>query len=207
MNRTQRRSVSPPGESGWRAAMDRLVSDDQLIMRVASADTVALEALFTRHQTRIFRFIARIVRDETAAEELTNEVFVDVWRHASGYAARSSVTTWLLSIAHNRAVSALRKRREEPSDDKRAATLRDDADDPEVVVQKADKSRLLRQCIDALPAEYREIVDLVYYHELSVSEAAAVVNIPEGTVKTRMFNARKRLSELLKEAGVDRGWP
>jgi hypothetical protein len=76
MNRTQRRSVSPPGESGWRAAMDRLVSDDQLIMRVASADTVALEALFTRHQTRIFRFIARIVRDEAAAEELTNEVFV-----------------------------------------------------------------------------------------------------------------------------------
>jgi len=56
--------------------MDRLVSDDQLIMRVASADTVALEALFTRHQTRIFRFIARIVRDEAAAEELTNEVFV-----------------------------------------------------------------------------------------------------------------------------------
>jgi RNA polymerase sigma-70 factor (ECF subfamily) len=180
--------------------MDRLVPDDQLIMQVASADTVALEALFTRHQTRIFRFIARIVRDEAAAEELTNEVFVDVWRHASGYGGRPSVTIWLLSIAHNRAVSALRKRREEPSADKRAAILRDDADDPEVVVQKADKDRLLRQCIDALPTEYREIVDLVYYHELSVSEAGAVVGIPEGTVKTRMFNARKRLSELLKEA-------
>jgi RNA polymerase sigma-70 factor, ECF subfamily len=185
--------------------MDRLVSDDQLIMQVASADTVALEALFTRHQTRIFRFIARIVRDEAAAEELTNEVFVDVWRHASGYGGRPSVTTWLLSIAHNRAVSALRKRREEPSDDKRAAILRDV--DPEVVVQKADKSRLLRQCIDALPTEYREIVDLVYYHELSVSEAGAVVGIPEGAVKTRMFNARKRLSELLKEARPGGGHP
>jgi RNA polymerase sigma-70 factor (ECF subfamily) len=85
--------------------------------------------------------------------------------------------------------------------------MRDDADDPEVAVQKNDKGRLLRRCIDALPTEYREIVDLVYYHELSLSEASAVVGIPEGTVKTRMFNARKRLSELLKQAGVDRGWP
>ncbi|MGB8397707.1 sigma-70 family RNA polymerase sigma factor [Bradyrhizobium sp.] len=187
--------------------MDGPVSDDQLIARIAGADAIALEALYVRYQARIFRFIARIVRDEAAAEDLTNEVFVDVWRHARGYEARSSVNTWLLSIAHNRAISALRKRREEPSDDERTAALRDDADDPETAAQKNDKSRLLRRCIDALPVEYREIVDLVYYHELSVAEASAVVGIPEGTVKTRMFNARKRLSELLKDAGVDRGWP
>jgi RNA polymerase sigma-70 factor (ECF subfamily) len=207
MNLMQRRYVSLPGKSGCRAAMDRPVSDDQLIARIAGADAIALEALYVRHQTRIFRFIARIVRDEAAAEDLTNEVFVDVWRHARGYEARSSVNTWLLSIAHNRAISALRKRREEPSDDLRTASLRDDADDPETAAQKSDKSRLLRRCIDALPVEYREIIDLVYYHELSVAEASAVVGIPEGTVKTRMFNARKRLSELLKDAGVDRGWP
>jgi RNA polymerase sigma-70 factor, ECF subfamily len=207
MNQMQRRYASQPGESGCRAAMDRLVSDDQLIARMAGADAIALEVLYVRYHTRIFRFIARIVRDEATAEDLTNEVFVDVWQHARGYEARSSVNTWLLSIAHNRAISALRKRREEPSDDERTASLRDDSDDPETAAQKNDKSRLLRQCIDALPVEYREIVDLVYYHELSVAEASAVVGIPEGTVKTRMFNARKRLSELLKDAGVDRGWP
>lgn len=207
MNQMQRRYVLLPGKSGCRAAMDGPVSDDQLIARIAGADAIALEALYVRYQARIFRFIARIVRDEAAAEDLTNEVFVDVWRHARGYEARSSVNTWLLSIAHNRAISALRKRREEPSDDERTAALRDDADDPETAAQKNDKSRLLRRCIDALPVEYREIVDLVYYHELSVAEASAVVGIPEGTVKTRMFNARKRLSELLKDAGVDRGWP
>jgi len=81
------------------------------------------------------------------------------------------------------------------------------ADDSEVALQKADKGRLLRRCIDALSTEYREIVDLVYFHELSVAEASAVLGIPEGTVKTRLFNARKRLSVLLKDAGVDRGWP
>ena len=76
-----------------------------------------------------------------------------------------------------------------------------------MAAQKADKSRLLRRCIDALATDYREIIDLVYYHELSVAEASAVLGIPEGTVKTRLFNARKRLSELLKNLGVDRGWP
>ena len=187
--------------------MHSLAADDLLISRIARADVVALEALYVRYQVRIFRFIARLVRDEAAAEELTNEVFIDVWRNACSYQGRSSASTWLLSIAHNRAVSSLRKRREEPSDDERAAAQCDNADDPEVVVQKNEKSRLLRRCIDALPVEYREIVDLVYYQELSVSEASTVVGIPEGTVKTRMFNARKRLSELLKQAGVDRGWP
>ena len=187
--------------------MDQLVADDQLIARVAEADSVALETLYMRHQSRIFGFIARIVRNEGVAEELTNEVFVDVWKHAGGYEGRSAATTWLLTIAHNRAVSALRKRREEPWDDEKAAALPDEADNSEVAVQKADKSRLLRRCIDALAPDHREIVDLVYYHELSIAEASAVLGIPEGTVKTRLFNARKRLSELLKKVGVDRGWP
>ena len=65
----------------------------------------------------------------------------------------------------------------------------------------------MRRCMEALSAEHREIIDLVYYHELSIAEVAAVVGIPENTVKTRMFYARKRLSEILKAAGVDRGWP
>src|SRR5215467_15794745 len=107
--------------------MDRLIADDQLIARVAATDSAALETLYMRHQNRIFGFIARIVRDEGAAEELTNEVFVDVWKHAGGYEGRSAATTWLLTIAHKRAVSALRKRREEPWDDEKAVSLVDEA--------------------------------------------------------------------------------
>ncbi len=183
------------------------VADDELIARVAGNDSVALEALYTRHEPRIFRFIQRIVRNEAVAEELTNEVFVDVWRHARSYERRSLATTWLLSIAHNRAISSLRKRREEAWDEDEAAELHDEADPSDVVMQKAEKGRMLRKCVDALPADHREILDLIYYHELSVSEASAVLNVPEGTVKTRLFTARQRLSELLKKAGVDRGWP
>ena len=187
--------------------MNMDIADDELIARVAGGDSIALEALYARHQPRIFRFITRIVRDEAVAEELANEVFVDVWRHAPSYERRSLATTWLLSIAHNRAVSALRKRREESWDEDEAANLQDQADTSDVVMQKAEKGRMLRKCIEALPYHQREILDLVYYHELSVGEAGAVLQIPEGTVKTRLFTARKRLSELLRKAGVDRGWP
>ena len=70
-----------------------------------------------------------------------------------------------------------------------------------------DKGAVLRQCLSALSTEHREIIDLVYYHEKSVEEVAGIVGIPEATVKTRMFYARKKLSELLKERGIDRGWP
>jgi RNA polymerase sigma-70 factor (ECF subfamily) len=66
---------------------------------------------------------------------------------------------------------------------------------------------ILREALSALSAEHREIVDLVYYHEKSVEDVARIVGIPEATVKTRMFYARKKLAELLRQRGVDRGWP
>ena len=66
---------------------------------------------------------------------------------------------------------------------------------------------MLRSCLGRLSREHREVIDLVYYHEKSVEEVAEIVGIPEATVKTRMFYARKKLSELLKAAGMDRGWP
>jgi RNA polymerase sigma-70 factor (ECF subfamily) len=65
----------------------------------------------------------------------------------------------------------------------------------------------LRACLGKLSREHREVMDLVYYHDKSVEEVAAIVGAPEGTVKTRMFHARKRLAELAKAAGIDRGWP
>ena len=74
-------------------------------------------------------------------------------------------------------------------------------------LEKKDKSATIRKCLMGLSAEHREIVDLVYYHEKSVEEVAEIVGIPMNTVKTRMFYARKRLAELLKAGGIERGWP
>ena len=113
----------------------------------------------------------------------------------------------MLSIARFKALSALRRRPEQELDDETAEQIEDQSDDPEVALAKKDKAAVLRQALSKLSAEHREIVDLVYYHEKSVEEVAGIVGIPEATVKTRMFYARKKLSELLKEQGIDRGWP
>ncbi len=76
-----------------------------------------------------------------------------------------------------------------------------------MVATAKDTSEALRKCLTGLSREHREIVDLLYYHEKSVEEVADIVRIPEDTVKTRLFCARKKLAELLKAAGVERGWP
>jgi RNA polymerase sigma-70 factor (ECF subfamily) len=130
-----------------------------------------------------------------------------VWRQAGRFEGRSAVSTWLLAIARFKALSALRRRPDEELDDETAAGIEDTSDNPETVLEKKDKSALIRKCLTGLSAEHREIIDLVYYHEKSVEEAAEIIGIPEATVKTRMFYARKKLAELLKAQGIQRGWP
>jgi RNA polymerase sigma-70 factor (ECF subfamily) len=182
-------------------------SDEILIGRIAKGDRLAMQVLYARHHVKVFRFVLRLVRNEATAEDLISEVFLDVWRQAGKFEGRSAATTWILAIARFKALSALRKRPEQELDEEMAEAIPDHSDDPETATAKKDKSEALRRCLQGLSAEHREIVDLVYYHEKSVEEVAAIVGIPEATVKTRMFYARKKLSELLKAQGIDRGWP
>jgi RNA polymerase sigma-70 factor (ECF subfamily) len=181
--------------------------DKELIARIVRRDQTAMTALYARHNVRLYRYLVRLVRNEAIAEELMNEVFLETWRKASYFEGRSAVSTWLISIAHNKAISLMRKRGEEELDESAAAELADGDDNPEVASQKRDKAEIIRACMTKLSADHREIIDLVYYHDQSVSEAAAILNIPENTVKTRMFYARKKLAEMMREAGIDRGWP
>jgi RNA polymerase sigma-70 factor (ECF subfamily) len=155
----------------------------------------------------VFRFVVRLVRDEGMAEDLISEVFLDVWRQAGRFEGRSAVSTWMLAIARFKALSALRRRPDEELDEETASAIEDPTDDPGTMLEKKDKGAMIRKCLVGLSADHREIIDLVYYHEKSVEEVAQIVGIPENTVKTRMFYARKRLAELLKAAGIERGWP
>jgi RNA polymerase sigma-70 factor (ECF subfamily) len=182
-------------------------SDEVLIQRIARGDRVAMQALYARHHVRVYRFLVRLTQDAGRAEDLISDVFFDVWQQAGRYEARASVSTWLLAIARFKALSLLRRRPHETLEPEAAEAIEDEADTPEVSVQKTDKARAIRACLEKLTPDHREVIDLVYYHERSVEEVGQVLGIPEGTVKTRMFHARKRLSELLKAAGIDRGWP
>lgn len=187
--------------------MSQAATDLELLERIAARDAVAVQTLFARHHVRLFRFLVRMVKNEAIAEELTNEVFIEVWRNAGRFEGRSAPTTWLLSIARNKAISLMRRRHDEPLDEEMAAAVPDSGDNPEEIAQKRDKSTVIRACLEQLSPEHREVIDLVYYHEKSVRDVSEIVGIPENTVKTRMFYARKALSELLANAGIDRGWP
>ncbi len=182
-------------------------SDEALLKRMAGGDKLAMQVLYGRYHVRVFRYVLRMVRNEASTEDLISEVFLDVWRQAASFEGRSSVSTWLLGIARFKALSQLRKRSEAELDEDYANQIMDEADSPEIGLQKKDKGALIRTCINRLGNDHREIIDLVYYHEKSIEEVSALLQIPANTVKTRMFYARQKLSELLKAAGIDRGWP
>jgi len=157
-----------------RAAAVETSSDDMLVARIGEGDRLAMQTLFARHRTPVYRWLLRFVGNETLAEDLVSDVFLDVWRQASRFEGRASVSTWLIAIARFKAISARRCRTDAELDEGVALTR--------------------------LSAEHKEIIDLVYYHEKSVDECAQIIGVPSGTVKTRMFYARKKLAELVKAA-------
>ena len=175
-------------------------SDEILVNRIAAGDKLSMQVLFVRHRTPVYRWLLRFVSNETLAEDLLSDVFLDVWRQADRFECRSAVLTWLLSIARFKALSARRRRVDAELDEKIEATVADTANNPEAALQEKNRGELLRQALNRLSADHREIIDLVYYHEKSVEECAQVLGIPAATVKTRMFYARKKLAELVKDA-------
>ena len=191
---------------GWaaaspaRAAATETSSDEVLIRRIADGDQLAMRTLFARYRVAIYRWLLRLVGDEALTEDLLSDVFLDVWRKAVSFEARSSVSTWLLAIARYKALSARRQQPHAELNDELASTVADPADDPELVLQNKDRAELLRQSLAKLSPEHGEVIDLVYYHGKSVKEAAETIGINEATVKTRMFYARKNLAELVAMA-------
>jgi RNA polymerase sigma-70 factor (ECF subfamily) len=175
-------------------------SDEILIKSIAVGDQAAMRSLYSQHNDRVLRFIARFVTDASRAEDLVSEVFIDVWSQADRFEGRSQVLTWILSIARHKALSALlaqRRRRVAELDDTAMEMIVDPADTPEQTALNQDCGAQLRTCLAQMSREHREIIDLVYYHEKSVEEVANIIHMPRNTVKTRMFYARKRLAQLL----------
>jgi RNA polymerase sigma-70 factor (ECF subfamily) len=187
-----------------RRSSANMTKDETLLALIGKGDKEAMRILFVRHQVRVFRFLLRIVKNEDTAQDLLNEVFIDVWRGAARFEARSQVTTWILGIARFKALSALRRRPFEALDDEVAESIEAPGDNPEAAMQKADRSAVLQTCLRQLSIAHRQVIDLVYYHEQSIEDIARIVGVPENTVKTRVFHARKRIGELMAARGIER---
>jgi RNA polymerase sigma-70 factor (ECF subfamily) len=194
-------ALNAAGQQGILAA--RATSDEMLLEKIATGDRTAMHTLYARHNVRVYRFVLRMLRDSAATEDLVSQVFLDVWRSASQFEGRSQVSTWLLSIARFKALTALRQRKHEDIDQDDVMQIADQADTPEASLARSRTSAILRACVARLSPAHREIVSLVYYHEKSVEEVAQLIGIPAATVKTRMFYARKQLAEFLRNAGID----
>jgi RNA polymerase sigma-70 factor, ECF subfamily len=197
---------NPLASSGL--ASSRNTPDDALIDAIADGDRHAMRLLYDRHGSQVYRFALRFVGRETTAEDVVNEVFLDVWRKADAFEHRSKVSTWLLAITRHKALEIIRRPSLETSNDDAFEAFEDPTDDPERTLWKKQTTSILRGCLKKLSPAHREIIDLVYYHGKSIDEIADVICVPPNTVKTRMFYARTHLAKLLGGAGVKtaRAW-
>lgn len=181
------------------------MSDEVLIALIAARDKNAMHALFVRHNVRVFRFLLRLLRDAAMAEDLTSEAFIEVWRSAAGFKARSKASTWILAIARYKAAAARRRRCCDQLDESAIEALEDLTDSPEAAAQKNKCGAILQDCLSQLSPAHREILDLIYYHDQSVAEVSKIVGVLQNMVKTRAFHARKRVAQLMAARGIERG--
>jgi len=190
-------------------------TDHELITRVRSGDAEAFDVLFERHAPRIRGRVIRIVRESAAADDLLQEVFLRLWTRAEQWEGRGTVAAWLLRTATNLALNHLRsvrRRRQQPLEPP-AYTDEDEADTlpgwmvdaaslrPDEALEQAEQDDAFRGLIDALPDGQREVMRLAAEHEMEISEIADELDIPPGTVKSRLHYARLRLAREWEERG------
>jgi RNA polymerase sigma-70 factor, ECF subfamily len=173
------------------------IPSDEVFRRIASGDRLAMSTLFARYRVLIYRWLLRSVGDTALAEDLLNDVFLEVWRNAGSFDGRSSVSTWLLALARRTALSAHRSKPHDKLDAELAPTVLAASDEPDQPLQR-DRAAVLRHSLAQLSSEHREALDLVYYHRKSLKEVSQIVGMGEQTVKTHMCDARKRLAELVE---------
>jgi len=206
VHRKVRANVSPP-QSGAklrsRALLDasQVSSDEVLLRSIAQGDKRAMALFFTRHNVRVFRFALSVTGDRSLAETAVSDVFLDVWRHAGRFKGKSEVSTWLFGIARHKALTLLKRQPHEQLTDEFAETIEDTADNPETAMEKSQTRTIVADCLAKLSRDHREIINLVYYHGKTIDEVADILQIPRGTVKTRMFYARQHLAQLLVSKG------
>jgi RNA polymerase sigma-70 factor, ECF subfamily len=171
-----------------------------LVQSIAARDQRALHALYERTHRIVFTLIVRITNNRETAEELTLDVFHDVWRRASTYdAAGGSVVGWIMNQARSRAIDRLRfeqrkKRVNEHGDDPLPAAA---TSDPHETSDLKEQGRLLRQALTVLTPQERQVIETAFFSELTYDEVAARLNQPLGTVKTRVRSGLAKLRQAL----------
>ncbi len=170
--------------------------DQALVQAIASGDSHALEALYRRHGSGILSYIMGQVSDRALAEEVLQDVMLAVWNSAANFRGESKVTTWMIAITRKRAISARQKlpSTEAPLGDHVAAH---DPGPLETLERQTDQETI-QAALRHLPADQRETLELIFFHGLSGPEAADVLGVAPGTVKSRLNRAKTTLRRILQ---------
>ncbi len=181
-------AAAPPGSGGLAV----------LLGRVSRGDEAAFGAVYDQVAGQVFGIARSVLRDPSQAEEVTQEVLLDVWRHAARYdTSRGTATAWVMTLAHRRAVDRVRSEQASMLREQRAARPDIDYDMvADTVAARLDAERV-RRCLGSLTELQRESITLAYYQGRTYREVAALLNLPAGTVKTRMRDGLIRLRDCL----------
>lgn len=198
-----RAALGDVGRTGEGGAEPHAEADHALVARMRAGDDGAMRGLVDRHQDRLFALARGMTGGGADAEEVCADAFVQAWRTADRFdPARGSVSSWLTMITRSRALDRIRarKKRGRVADRLRTEFQGETTTGPETAARRVEVSeaaRLVRGALDALPVEQKRVIELSYFGGLSQREISETLDIPLGTVKTRMLAAMKRLREQL----------
>lgn len=182
------------------------LEDTILLEKIAEGDRKAFKTLYIKYQPRLVKFCSRLLKNDISiAADVTDEALIEVWRSAGTFSGRSQPSTWIHSIARFRMIAYLRKNKEVLLDNDLASlNLKDTALSAEDKIFINDRNNQLIESLGKLSNKHREIIELVYFRELSIKDISAMLDISDNTVKTRMFYARKHLKSILTAIGIDK---
>lgn len=175
------------------------MDDSDLIKGIASGDKRAMRELYLRYNNALYAFTVSRCGNEELASDCVHDTMLDVWRTADRFAGKSTVKTWLFSIARNKMVDALRKRGK-LSFVEQVPEVEDTAPNPETAAIAAAEKAQLMACLDGLSDTHRAAVRLAFLEDLTYPEIAEVEAVPVGTIKTRIFHAKQGLMRCLEKS-------
>jgi len=196
--------VEPAPEAPVAADLEE-ARDRDLLRRIGRADEDAFRELFRRYSPNAMALARRVVRQPFIAEEIVQEAFLAAWRNAKGYnEGRGSVRSWLMTMVHHRAVDAVRReesqrRRAEDAQASDVLAVEDPADAVVAQLGLPEERRAVRAALGDLPAEQRQVIELMYFDGLSQSKVSERLGLPLGTVKSRTLLGMRRLRSALIE--------
>lgn len=171
-----------------------------LLNLVAAGDQSAFEQLFEAFSGRVFAFTRRMLNDEARADEVMVDTMYEVWKTANRFRGDAKVSTWILGIARNKALMALRSAgpiTEAVDLDEISEVMAAEVPDGLAEMESKERDTLLAHCLERLSAKHRECIHLAYFEELPLSEVARILSVPEGTVKSRISTAKTLLTQCL----------